>query len=794
MSVQKHPTPIMVKIMILVFSMMNIQAVSATALLKSPPNFLLIIADDLGIDVLNSYGLTNNPANTPNINKLSQSGVTFDNFWVTPACTTTRGALITGKHGFESGIDHVPAVMSNNSFTIQQRLKKSDIQQPYATGVFGKWHLGGKDPELNHPARFGIDHYAGNLFNVKNYNEWDLTDNGKKKTETTYHTTKVTDLAIQFIQQNKGKPWFTWLAYSAPHSPFHTPPKHLVSSQNEPNNVTDQYHLMVESMDTEIGRLLASIPAADRNNTVVIFLGDNGTPKRVRDKQIFSKDHVKGSLYEGGIKTPLIIAGGPVSIKGARENAMTNATDIFATLVDLAGGKDNIPVNSFSFKGSLDGSNNTQRAFNYSEWKTRKAGSSWTVKDATHKAIYHSDGKKELFLSSDVSEKNPINDTNKLNTLISKGNQLRSGQTSSQKIPTHNSNNHSHDTAKPTQTALSTSSTFKISLQGNKRCFTGNGLPNHDTGTFPNSGNPNQLKEQSIQLCVDANPVKSAQPNMNHRGSVGIALNGIQFRPSTADYYDASSPRGFSRDSSSGWNLEGIGARDMLGMDHQNAHVDHRGLYHYHSTSKSIVSPQSSLIGYAADGFEIHYQGNNQRSSYQLKKGDRSTAPGGRYDGKYVEDWVYQAGSGSLDQCNGGVLNGKFVYYATPTYPFFPRCFWGNPSQDFSVGRGGNQPSRPNQQQSPLEHGSDVKSEVRSTAEGQPNRMNGKSKQNNSKRQQHKKQDQSVKNGKPPRAQACHNLTQGTSCQFVTPRGKQIEGVCHQQSQNRLVCKSDRSR
>ena len=83
---------------------------------------------------------------------------------------------------------------------------------------------------------------------------------------------------------------------------------------------------------------------------------------------------------------------------------------------------------------------------------------------------------------------------------------------------------------------------------------------------------------------------------MQHRGSVGIALNGVQFRPGTADYYDAQSPRGFSRDSSSGWNLEGLGARELLGMDNNNAHVDNRGLYHYHGVADVIVSKKASLM------------------------------------------------------------------------------------------------------------------------------------------------------------------------------------------------------
>lgn len=236
-----------------------------------------------------------------------------------------------------------------------------------------------------------------------------------------------------------------------------------------------------------------------------------------------------------------------------------------------------------------------------------------------------------------------------------------------------------------------------VTIEGDRRCITSNGLPDHDTGQFPNRGNPHRISEQNVRLCVPLNPTKGDAPN-RHRGSVGVAINGVQFRPGTADYYDPTSPRGFSRDSSSGWNLEGLGAREMLGMDANNAHVDERGLYHYHGVPQTLVdAAPNSLLGWATDGFEIHYVGDRQRSSWQLKTGTRPSGPGGRYDGTYEEDWVFVAGSGTLDRCNGGMLDGRFVYFATNTFPFFPRCFWGTVSPDFQQRgpRGGPPDRRP---------------------------------------------------------------------------------------------------
>jgi len=236
--------------------------------------------------------------------------------------------------------------------------------------------------------------------------------------------------------------------------------------------------------------------------------------------------------------------------------------------------------------------------------------------------------------------------------------------------------------------ALAHDNHVQITVEGDRRCITSNGLPDHDTGNFPNRGNPHRIAEQDIRLCVPLNPVKGTMPNRS-RGSVGVAVNGVQFRPGTADYYDPSSPRGHSRDPSSGWNLEGLGARDALGMDRNNAHVDERGPYHYHGVPEPLVTDSNrTLIGWAADGFDIHYVGHGQTSSWQLKPGTRPTAPGGRYDGTYEEDWVYIPGSGTLDECNGGALDGRFVYFATDIFPFFPRCFWGEISADFRARRG----------------------------------------------------------------------------------------------------------
>lgn len=294
-----------------------------------------------------------------------------------------------------------------------------------------------------------------------------------------------------------------------------------------------------------------------------------------------------------------------------------------------------------------------------------------------------------------------------------------------------------------------------ISTTTNQRCISSNGLPDHDTGRFPNSGNPHTISEQNINYCFPLNPTKGNTAKMQ-RGSIGVALNGVTIRPGTADYWDDSSPRGHSRDRSSGWNLEGMGSSDKLGIDTNNAHVDNRGLYHYHGVAEALVastSDQGSIIGYAADGFEIHYVP-GQTSSYQLKSGTRASGPGGKYDGSYVEDWEYVAGSGTLDKCNGGELDGKFVYFATETYPFFPRCLWGKASSDFGLNGGDNN--------------------VNNRDKPSNNFRNA----NGSKLQRPTNNDQGQRRGPPAEAlAACQGLSTGDSCSF-SARGHSISGSC----------------
>ena len=228
---------------------------------------------------------------------------------------------------------------------------------------------------------------------------------------------------------------------------------------------------------------------------------------------------------------------------------------------------------------------------------------------------------------------------------------------------------------------------FIMDIKGDNRCFISNGIPNHTTGDFPVRGNPNEITEQSIHVCVPRSPKRNKELTPI-RGIMGIAMNGVLFRPSTAGYWDPTARRQRSRNGDRRWNVEIFGVRGQLGLDFNNAHVGRGGLYHYHGVPTGLVeSKRKTLIGYAGDGFEIHYVKDLKTSGWELKHGERPSGLLGKYDGTYVEDYHYVGGSDRLDKCNGGIHNGKYSYFITNTFPFVPRCLYGNVSNDFNKSR-----------------------------------------------------------------------------------------------------------
>lgn len=234
-----------------------------------------------------------------------------------------------------------------------------------------------------------------------------------------------------------------------------------------------------------------------------------------------------------------------------------------------------------------------------------------------------------------------------------------------------------------TSTALAHENVTHKEVNVEMTCISSNGAPNHEMGRFPNRANPNAFRLQDLTFCFPTTP---SMTDTVTRGlmTVGVSVTGVPIRPYTAGYYDPNGRRGFSKDPSSGWRQQAMHNPRSLGMDDQNAHVDRSGLYHYHSVSSNLLASQGgTLIGYAPDGFEIKYSPSTATSSWQLRSGTRSSPPGETYDGTFEEDFEHVAGSGTLDECNGGHVNGTYTYFATDTYPYFPRCFKGQVNRHF---------------------------------------------------------------------------------------------------------------
>ncbi|WP_424831321.1 YHYH protein [Ruegeria sp.] len=242
----------------------------------------------------------------------------------------------------------------------------------------------------------------------------------------------------------------------------------------------------------------------------------------------------------------------------------------------------------------------------------------------------------------------------------------------------------------------------KIKETGAKVKISGNGIPDHLVGQFPNRGNPHSVSAQKIRLSVPANPTSTGAITPLQLGwNFGVSLNGVVFDPLAAEYWHG--------DPQSGWSYNALSGAISLGLDANHAHVQPNGKYHYHGVPTGLIEMldwsakrHSPLIGYAADGFPIYAmtgavngEVTEMTSSYRLKPGNRpgGASPDGLYDGTFNEDYAYVPGQGNLDQCNGAFTvseeypEGTYAYFLTEEYPVVPRCFIGSPDQSFRFGR-----------------------------------------------------------------------------------------------------------
>jgi len=370
-------------------------------------NILFVIADDMGKDATNGFPEGFAKATTPNLDDIANRGLTFTNLWVNPSCAPTRASIITGKYGFRTGVAWSGRTLPASEEVLQDYIS-NQTNHAIATAVIGKWHLSGTSGF--NPESLGIDHFAGILgAGVADYYNWQFTEDGVTSTNTGYVTEVLTDRAIEWIEQQDDS-WFMWLAYNAPHAPFHEAPSGMHSQGALPeysNGMDASRHYMaaIEAMDFQIGRLLGSMSPDERSNTTIIFLGDNGTPPRVAQAP-YGNATSKGSLYQGGINTPMFVSGNRVGRTGL-DDSLINGTDLYATIAALAGVNVTEVHDSRSFLPLLTTAG-THRDVQYSEIDDGSRDV-WTLREQRYKLIENADGDEEMYdLLSDPYETNDL--------------------------------------------------------------------------------------------------------------------------------------------------------------------------------------------------------------------------------------------------------------------------------------------------------------------------------------------------------------------------------------------------
>jgi len=213
----------------------------------------------------------------------------------------------------------------------------------YRSAALGKWHLADvNNGWLQHPARAGLDFYSVVMDGINSYFAWRKVVDGEVVGTTRYSATDRTDTAIAWLDEQGQQPWFMWLSFTLPHTPLHLPAAELLQSDysdlapsaDPTENPVRYFHAMIEAMDTEIARVLDSLDSEVRENTYVIFIGDNGTDNGSIIEP-FRRGHAKGTVYQGGVNTPLIVAGPGVE-RGRVSDALVNSTDLYATILEMA--------------------------------------------------------------------------------------------------------------------------------------------------------------------------------------------------------------------------------------------------------------------------------------------------------------------------------------------------------------------------------------------------------------------------------------------------------------------------
>jgi arylsulfatase A len=352
----KRRINMMNKILLLAALLLSCSQAAAQQPQSKQPNIIIIMADDLGYGDLGSY---NGVQPTPNLDQLAREGMRFTDFHSSgTVCSPTRAGLITGRYQHKTGVDGVvnadPKHPSHN-FGVDPKTQVTFPNlvkaQGYKTALFGKWHVGYQ--ERFHPTNFGFDRFvgflSGNIDYISHYDRmhtYDWWHDDKQVVEPGYSTQLITKHAVNFINDNKDKPFVLYVAHEAVHDPMQGPnsaiqrgPNRVKQDKSSVNNIDKReiFKEVISELDSSVGDIVEAVKHAGlSDNTLILFTSDNGPMKLSSPGALRGK---KGSLFEGGHRVPTI-AWWPNTIKENSVNEqLTISLDIMPTIMELTNAK-----------------------------------------------------------------------------------------------------------------------------------------------------------------------------------------------------------------------------------------------------------------------------------------------------------------------------------------------------------------------------------------------------------------------------------------------------------------------
>lgn len=316
------------------------------------PNFVIILADDLGYGDLSYTGSVQ--INTPNIDAIAKKGMFFPQAYVSsPVCSPSRAGILTGRisvsFGYDNNVEANQPGFDSQFLGLPVNIKTiPNYLSPlgYVSGIIGKWHLGFE--KQFHPINRGFDEFWGYLDGGHDYFEEKDTSFGyKAKIQCNYKTTdKITYITdnkgnecVDFIKRHKKQPFFLYASFNAPHTPMQATDKDLNLYSFIKNKKRRTYAAMVHRLDVNVGKIMAAIDKEGLSeNTVVIFMSDNGGPGEYNSSINAPYNGKKGTVLEGGIRVPFMISWPGTIPAGQVYNNVISSLDILPTFVSLAGG------------------------------------------------------------------------------------------------------------------------------------------------------------------------------------------------------------------------------------------------------------------------------------------------------------------------------------------------------------------------------------------------------------------------------------------------------------------------